>query len=61
MAFKSAFVIMAPDGDPKKHRSVIKTSRAELTSVMIELMNFDQAVEVCSDLVHSAGIQLIML
>ncbi len=61
MAYKSAFVIMAPDGDPKKHRSVIKTSRAELTSVMIELANIDQAVEVCSDLVRKEGIQSIML
>ncbi len=61
MAFKSAFVIMAPDVDPKKHRAVIKSSKAELTSVLVEFMNFDQAVEICSDLVHKDGIQSIML
>ena len=47
MAFKAGFVIMAPDGDPERHRASIKTSRFELTTVVVELMNFDQAVKVC--------------
>ena len=61
MAFKSAFVIMAPDGDPKRHRASIKTSKMELTAVIVELMNFDQAVDVCKDLVHNEGVQDIIL
>jgi hypothetical protein len=61
MAYKAAFVIMAPDGDPERHRSVIKTSRMELTSVIIPFRDFDRAVTVCSDLVHKEGIQGIML
>ena len=61
MAFKSAFVIMAPDGDPKRHRASIKTSKMELAAVVVELMNFDQAVDVCKDLVQNEGIQAIIL
>ena len=61
MAFKGAFIVMAPDGDPKKHRSVIKTSKVEVTTVLIEFMNFDQAVDVCKDLVQNEGIQSLIL
>jgi hypothetical protein len=61
MAFKSGFIIMAPDGDPKSHRASIKTSKMELTSVVVELMNFDQAVDVCKDLVRNEGVQAIIL
>ncbi len=59
--FKSAFVVMAPDGDPKRHRATIKTSKLEITMVVIELRNFDQAVEVCRDLVQKEGVQAINL
>ncbi len=58
--FKSAFIIMAPDGDPKKHRASIKTAKSELTSIIIEMGNFDQAVDVCKDLVQK-GVQSIYL
>ena len=61
MAFKSAFIAMSPDGDPKKHRSTIKTAKHELTTVIVQLMNFDQAADVCSDLVKNEGIQSIFL
>ena len=61
MAFKAAFVMMAPDGDPKRHRASIKTSKLELTTVLFELMNFDQAVNVCKDLVQEEGVQAIIL
>jgi hypothetical protein len=43
MVFKAGFVVMAPDVDPKIHRASIKTSKFELTTVLVELMNFDQA------------------
>jgi hypothetical protein len=59
--FKSAFIIMAPDGDPNKHRATVKTERAELTAVFIEMTNFDQAVEVAKDLVQKHGVQSIYL
>ena len=59
--FKSAFIIMAPDGDPAKYRATIKTSKMELTAVAIEMTNFDQAVEVAKDLVQNQGVQSIYL
>jgi hypothetical protein len=59
--FKSAFIIMAPDGDPQKHRATIKTEKAQLTSVFIELRNIDQAVEVAKDLVQKDGVQSLFL
>ena len=52
---------MSPDGDPNRYRASIKTSKAELTSVIIEMMNFDQAVNVCQDLVQKEGVQVIIL
>jgi len=61
MAFKSGFVVMAPDGDPKKHRASIKTSTFELTVVVVELMNFDQAANVCRELVQNEGVQSFIL
>lgn len=59
--FKTAFIIMAPDGDPQKHRATISTGRAQLTALFIELANFDQAVEVAEDLVQNKGVQSIYL
>jgi len=61
MAFKEAVVVMAPDGDPNRHRATIKTSKLELTAVVIKLMDFDRAVEVCKDLVQKQGVQSIYL
>jgi hypothetical protein len=61
MAFKTGFVVMAPDGDPERHRASLKTSNLELTVVVVELMNFEQAVNVCRDLVQNEGIQSLIL
>ena len=61
MVFKSGFVVMAPDGDPERHRATIKTSAFALTTVIVELMNFDQAVTVCKDLAQNEGIQALIL
>lgn len=61
MAFKAGFVVMAPDGDPTKHRASVKTSKLELTTVVVPLMDFERAVQVCRDLVQKEGIQSIIL
>jgi hypothetical protein len=61
MAMKLAFLIMSPDGDPKKHRTTITTPKLEFTTVAIESMNIDQAVDVCKDLVQNKGVQGLML
>ncbi len=52
---------MAPDGDPQKHRASIKTSKLEIFIVVVELMNVEQAVNVCRDLVQNEGVQAISL
>ncbi|GAG38765.1 unnamed protein product, partial [marine sediment metagenome] len=39
----------------------IKTSKLELTTVVIELTDFDQAIEVVKDLVQKQGVQSIHL
>ncbi len=59
--FKSLFIIMAPDGDPEKHRATITTDKAELTAVFIEMTNFDQAVDVAKDMVQKQGVQSVYL
>jgi hypothetical protein len=59
--FKSAFIVMAPDGDPAKHRATIKTSKLEFTTVVFEMDNFDQAVEVAKELVQKEGIESFYL
>lgn len=61
MVVKSAFVIMAPDGDPNRHRATVKTSKTEVTTVIIEELNFDQAVKVCRDLVQKEGVKVLFL
>ncbi len=59
--FKSAFIVMAPDGDPSKHRATIETSKLEFTTIVIEMMDCDQAVEVAKDLVQNKGVRSIYL
>jgi hypothetical protein len=61
MIVKSAFIIMAPDGDPSRHRATVKTSKTEVTTVIIEKENFDQAVKVCRDLVQKEGVRVLFL
>lgn len=61
MAFKAGLVVMAPDGDPEKHRTSLKTLSLELTTVLVELMNIDQIVAVCKDLVQKEGVQSLVL
>jgi hypothetical protein len=61
MAFKVAFIAVAPDGDPGKHRAIIKTPKLELTVVVIKSRNSEQAVKVCQDLVQEEGVQNFIL
>jgi|Deesub1362B_J571_1020462.scaffolds.fasta_scaffold01640_11 hypothetical protein len=60
MPFKVASIVMAPDGNPERHRATIKTATLDLTVVVVELMNFDQAVQVCKELVQE-GVHSISL
>lgn len=61
MAFNAGFVVMAPGGDLAKHRASVKTSRVELTTVMVPLMDLERAARVCRDLVQEEGIQSLAL
>ena len=61
MAFKTAFVIMAPGADPAKDRSTVRTPQIELTSVVVGSMNFDQAAAVCKELAEKEGVQSFSL
>lgn len=61
MAFKSAFIYQAPDANPEVHRAKIRTSMLELTIVVIQMQNFDQAADVCKALVQSEGVQNFVL
>jgi hypothetical protein len=47
------------DADPAKHRNVIRTSLYELTSIIV--MNEDEAVKVCKELVQKDGVQSFLL
>jgi len=61
MAVKAGFVLMAPQADPKRHRASIKTPKLEITTVVADLENFDQVVDVCKELVQSEGVQSLIL
>lgn len=61
MAFKAAVVVMAPDADPAKHQTSIKTNKLESTMVFVPLMDFERAAQVCRDLVQKEGVQSIIL
>ena len=61
MPFKSGFVGVAPGVDPARHRTSIKTDKYEFTAVLVELGDFDQAVDVCKDLVQNEGIHALIL
>ena len=51
MALKAAFLFVAPEADPVKHRAVLKTPVVELTTVGVK--NYAEAVRVASELVQS--------
>lgn len=61
MAFKAAFIAGAPDGNPDIHRSSIETSMYELNTVIVGSRNFEQATDVCKELVQKEGVQSIIL
>ena len=47
--------------NPDIHRGSIKTSMYELTTVIVRSRNFEQATDVCKELVQKEGIQSIIL
>jgi hypothetical protein len=59
--FKAANVSMAPNADPAKHRVSVKGDQFEFIMVITPLFNFDQAAQVCKELVEKEGVQSILL
>ncbi len=59
MAYKTLFLAYAPDADKKKHRSVIKTGKYELFSVVIK--DLKETIEVCNELIDKENINGILL
>jgi hypothetical protein len=57
--FKAAFISHVPDADSSKHRSILKTSLYELTTVLVR--DDDDAVNVCRDLAKKEGIRSFLL
>ncbi len=50
---------MAPNADPLKHRSAIRTPLHGLTSILVK--NEDEAVNVCVELVQKDGVRSFLL
>ena len=48
MALKAAYIFVAPEADPDKHRHTILTPAVELTAVAVN--NYAEAVQVCQEL-----------
>ena len=55
---KAAFMFVAPEADPSKHRAVVDTPVVELTVVGVK--NYDEACKVAKELVEK-GVKAIEL
>jgi hypothetical protein len=60
MAYKTGFVVKAPDGNPKKNRASLKTAKIEITAVVCGFET-DQLVDECKNLVQNEGVQALIL
>lgn len=56
---KAAFIFIAPNGDPDKHRSWVRTEAVELLTVAVG--DYAQAEELARELVEKEGIAAIEL
>ncbi len=55
---KAAFIFVAPNGDPKEHRSWVKTPVVHLLTVAVK--NYEEAAKLAKELMEE-GIQAIEL
>lgn len=56
---KAAFIFIAPNGDPKQHRSWVRTEQVELLTVAVG--DYAQAESLAKELVEKDGIAAIEL
>lgn len=61
MAFKVAVLLGAPDADPDRDISLLKTSSIEVTTILIQHGDIEREVAICRDLVQHEGIQSFIL
>lgn len=61
MAFKVAVILGAPDADPDRDVSLLKTPLIEVTTVLTQHSDIEREVAVCRDLVQQKGIQSFIL
>jgi len=59
MLFKALFLAHTPDAEPRKHQSVIETSKYKLFVILVR--NQKQAIEVSKEFVEKQGICSILL
>ncbi|MBW2991171.1 hypothetical protein KY348_05720 [Candidatus Woesearchaeota archaeon] len=57
--FKAVFIAHVPDADPAKHRSVMKTSLYEFTTVFVR--TDDEAVKIAKELAEKQGVHSFLL
>ncbi len=56
---KAAFIFIAPEGNPEKHRSWVRTDQVELLAIAVG--NYEQAETLARELVEKEGIAAIEL
>jgi hypothetical protein len=56
MSLKAAFIFIAPEADPKKHRAVVETPIVTLTVVGVP--TYDAAVDAAKSLVEEGNVAL---
>jgi len=56
---KAAFIFVAPDADPHKHRHWIETPSVHLVTVGV--IDYAEAVTTCKELVQEEGVKAIEL
>ena len=61
MVFRTVFIGQAPDGDPKKHRASIKTSKLEAIFIIVKLGDIEGALAIAKHLAEKEGIQSLQL
>ena len=61
MVFRTAYIAVAPDGDPTRHHATIRTSTFELHVAVVPQGRLEQAVKVCQELARDYDVVAIAL
>lgn len=61
MAFKVLFIVRAPNSNPAKDVSFLKTENIEVTTIAFELEDSEGIIKTCTREVNKSGIQAVVL